>query len=191
MAGSSHVLYCIFLLTLFHIRWQDLGLFEADPLLLLYGVVLGIGSMAVSSLLCRVAIAVVGQLAPGKAPGDLKNWLAMARAGWLRHHLKTLEIVPLPLAFLLISVQIAAEEIVFRGVLINFYLPFGPAVALAASVTFFTIMQAFHMPSLQSAMFPVIGALVMGLVHGLLYLAVPVLLPLIVAHIVFFAIAVL
>ena len=55
----------------------------------------------------------------------------------------------------------------------------------------FIAVQVFNMPSWHSAMFAVLGALVIGLVHGGLYLAVPNLLPLIIAHMVTFAVSVL
>lgn len=65
----------------------------------------------------------------------------------------------------------------------------GMGVALAASVTLFVGIQVFNMPSWRAAMFPVLGALVVGVVHGALYLAVPDITPLIVAHFVLFMVA--
>jgi hypothetical protein len=62
---------------------------------------------------------------------------------------------------------------------------------LDVSVALFTAAQVFRMPSWRSAMFPALGARTLGVVDGLLFLAVPTILPLIVAHIVFFLVATL
>jgi hypothetical protein len=51
-------------------------------------------------------------------------------------------------------------------------------------------MQTLFMPTLLSSMFPAIGAIVLGSVNSLLYCAVPSLVPLIIAHTVFFLVAV-
>jgi membrane protease YdiL (CAAX protease family) len=191
LAGGTHLLFCALTMWLFGISWANTGLLNVDPLQCVYGFLLGAGLLAVSSLLCRVAISLFQALWPAAGPGDLRNWLALSRAGWLRHHLRTIEVVPLPLALSLIAVQVSAEEFFFRGVLMQYYLPCGKAVALVFPLALFTLMQVFNMPSLQSAMFPVVGAVVMGLVHGLLYLGSPSLLPLVISHLTFFGLAVL
>jgi CBS-domain-containing membrane protein len=70
--------------------------------------------------------------------------------------------------------------------LINYFRPAGAGLALGIAAFFFLLVQTFHMPSWRAALFPVIGATVLSVVHGSLFLAVPDILPLIVAHIVFF-----
>lgn len=74
---------------------------------------------------------------------------------------------------------------------LELFRPSGFAIAFTASLVLFVAMQVFFMASWRAAMFPVVGALVMGVVHGLLAWRVPHLLPLVVAHIVFFLFAVL
>lgn len=110
----------------------------------------------------------------------------------MRNHYAAARAAHWSLAGALITLQVTMEEVVFRGVMISFLQqPVGAVAAAAISGALFAVMQAFHMPTWKSAMFPVIGALVMGLVHGWLLLATGLLVPLIVAHIVFFVFAVL
>jgi hypothetical protein len=170
--------------------------------LIVLGAVVGVGEMALSAFLCRLLVAselalrarrplVQVPAASAAGPATLPAWLVMARGGWMRHHLTTLRAVPLALAVPLMAVQVGSEEIVFRGVLVSSLRPAGPAVALGASCALFVAMQTFLTPSWRTAMFPVVGAGVMGVVHGLLFWSVPLLLPLVVAHVVFFLFAVL
>ncbi len=59
------------------------------------------------------------------------------------------------------------------------------------SIFLFIYMQTLHMPSKTSAMFPVIGATVMGITHGLIYLESPSIVPLILSHLTFFIFTIL
>jgi membrane protease YdiL (CAAX protease family) len=154
-------------------------------------VALGVTEMTLSSFLCFLAIKAAMLVRLRTVPSELKDWLTMARAGWMRHHLRTIEIAPLPLTGALILLQVGSEELVFRGVMINVFQPAGAALAVGASVVLFTLMQAFQMPTWYSAMFPMVGAFVMGIVHGVLFLLVPDILPLIVAHLSFLGFAVI
>ncbi len=51
--------------------------------------------------------------------------------------------------------------------------------------------RVFIMPNFIGAMFPVVGSIVMGVVHSLLYVLEPSLLPLVVAHVTFFMLAII
>ena len=160
------------------------------PVLLVLGALLGIAEMSLSALICRLLIGVIPLVRPAGAPAHLNDWLTVARAGWMRHHMKAAGILPLPLSLALSSMNVIMEEMVFRGVIIGAFLPFGPLTAVAISTVLFAVMQAFLMPSAYAAMFPVVGALVMGVVHGLLFLAVPSVWPLVAAHMMFFFFAI-
>ncbi|HEV8561846.1 MAG TPA: CPBP family glutamic-type intramembrane protease [Actinophytocola sp.] len=204
VAGASHVVLVTILLTVSGIGPSILFTGVNRPELLLLGALLGIGQMALGSLLCRGIIEAT--LASQKKPvaagrvrtrdeedqgASLRSWLGRSRGGWIRHHLTTLKVVPLPAAIALTGIQVASEEVVFRGVAITWLRDAGPVVALTTSIVLFVVMQAFFMSSWQAAMFPLIGGVVMGVVHGLVFWAVPDLAPLIVAHVVFFFFAVL
>ena len=86
--------------------------------------------------------------------------------------------------------QIGSEEIVFRGITQNYFLSYGNVTAALISLILFVYMQTFLMPSGLSAMFPVVGAFVMGAVHSYLHMKVPFLLPLIIAHMIFFVMSI-
>lgn len=188
----AHIVFALSLVFLLDFSFTSIGLVKPSTWLLIpLGAMLGIGMMGVSSLLCRAVIEILRQLRFSNAPYEVKDWLIMVRSGWLRHHLQTLEILPIPLALLVTLGQVCGEEIVFRGAMFHYFLPHGPCVAIFISTLLFMIMQIFHMPSLLSSIFSIIGALVIGLVDGIVYLHVSNLIPLIVAHITFFAVAVL
>ncbi|MEU1158667.1 CPBP family glutamic-type intramembrane protease [Streptomyces sp. NPDC005918] len=122
---------------------------------------------------------------------SLRSWLGRSRGGWIRHHLTALKVLPLWAALGLTGVQVASEELVFRGIALTWLRDAGPAVALTTSIVLFVVMQAFFMSSWRGAMFPVVGGVVMGVVHGLVFWAVPDVVPLVVAHVVFFVFAVI
>lgn len=208
-AGVSHVALVALLLAVTGIAPSVLLDGMDRPELLLLGLALGVGELALGALLCRALIELTlsGRTAVGaarrrrtgagagtKTEGDdvsLRAWLGRSRGGWIRHHLTTLKVLPLPAAVLLTGIQVASEEIVFRGVIITWLRPAGPAIALTTSIVLFVVMQAFFMSSWKAAMFPVVGGVVMGVTHGLVFWTVPYLAPLVVAHICFFFFAVL
>ncbi|MDF0602555.1 hypothetical protein P1J78_17590 [Psychromarinibacter sp. C21-152] len=186
LVGLAHVAFGIGLVILLRIPVAELGLGPFPPVLALYGVLLGIGLSGAASLICRTAMAVAESVAPRRVPGSMEGWLTLARGGWMRHYLHNIRALPLPVAVLTIGLQIGAEEFVFRAVMVNFFLPGGALFAVLAAAALFTLIQIFQMPNALSALFPVIGALAMGLVHGALFLHVPYLWPLIIAHLTFF-----
>jgi hypothetical protein len=191
LVGTSQFAFCLLLIWINHLDLAQLGLTRVHPALILYGILLGIGEMALASFVGNVGMRVAMVLVPERVPTDLRDWLVIARGGWMQEYLRAAEIMPLPLAFLLIIQYVAIEETIFRGVLLSVFLPAGTTWALGASILLFAFYQIFNMPSWSSAMFPIIGALVVGLLHGSLFLTVPEIVPLIVAHFVFFMAALL
>ncbi|MBE1493141.1 hypothetical protein H4696_000241 [Amycolatopsis lexingtonensis] len=202
-AGLSHVLLVVLLVLVTGVG-PGVVLSGADrPDLLALGALLGVGELALGSLLCRAVIEVslaarlpartgahLGSTEDEQGTG-LRSWLGRSRGGWIRHHLVTLKVLPLPVAVLLTGTQVASEETVFRAIALTWLRDAGPAVALSTSIALFVVMQAFFMSSWQAALFPVVGGVVMGIVHGLVFWAVPAVAPLVVAHVVFFFFAVL
>lgn len=86
-----------------------------------------------------------------------------------------------------VSLYVAGEEIVFRAIVIDAAAGAGAVAAVALSLVLFVVVQAFNMPSVRAATFPIVGAVVVGLVHGVLFWQTYDVLPLIVAHVTFFA----
>jgi hypothetical protein len=191
---SSTVLQAAFLCALVPLTGVRLWPLIADrfqPALVAYGVALGVGEMALASMLCFVAIRITTARSGRSQPYELDSWLSLTRAGWMRLFFRAAEVAPLPFVVLVSTLYIGVEEVVFRGVLVTFLRGLGPAVALVLPLVVFLAAQTFRMPSRESAMFPLVGASVVGVVHGALLLAVPNVVPLVVAHLAFFAFALL
>jgi len=146
--------------------------------------------MSLGSFISNVVMRLVQLVHPVRHSSSKSSWFVAVEGGWMRSFLKTVEIVPMPFAVSAIILYIAMEEVVFRGVVINALIPWGQAAAVSISTVFFVLVQAFHMPSWRSAAFPIVSASVMGPLHGSLYVAVPDLAPLIVAHSTMFIIAI-
>ncbi|HEX9938374.1 MAG TPA: CPBP family intramembrane glutamic endopeptidase [Longimicrobium sp.] len=188
--GSQALFLAVFLLLTGVPLARAIGPLPA-PALVLMGVLLGVGEMGLAAFLSNAAVHALIRVAPGKVPPTMEGWLAAARGGWMREYLRAIEIASLPAAVVITAVYVSVEEIVFRGVLIPYLLPWGAGLAVAVSTLLFGAVQCIHTPSWAAALFPLVGALVMGTVHGLLFLAVPSIVPLVVAHLVFFFAAVL
>jgi hypothetical protein len=190
MAAAMQLAFACVLVAVLGVSVAELVPDELRLELVLLGVVLGAGEALLGSFLGTIAMRVAAKLAPQSAPADAAQWLTVGRGGWMRLFLRTAEAAPLRFGLVVMTLYIAVEEVIFRGVLISYLDEGGAAVALTLSVLAFVAVQVFSMPSWHAAIFPVVGALVVGVVHGSLYLAVPDLLPLVVAHLVLFAVAV-
>lgn len=187
----SHLVFCGLVIYCLPVSIQDLGLFNFNPVLIGYGVVLGIAEMSLSTLLCMIMIRVLQLSSPQKVPQTADAWVSLTRGGWIRHHLHTIKLLPWVAAFFIIFLQLLSEEIFFRGIIINVLKPYGYLLGSLVSIALFVYMQIFHMPSKITAMFPILGSLVMGVVHVSLYVVIPDLPPLIAAHFIFFISAIL
>lgn len=188
LIASSHVLFAIMIWYFLGLRSASVSLsYKHDALYFIYGVLLGIGCMGVSTLFCQILMQVCNVF----HYQSFDQWMILSRGGWMKHHLQSLEIFPFIISFLILAMQVGAEETIFRGILIPYFLPFGLSVALSTACILFVGMQALLTYRWQTALFPMVGATVMGVVHGLLYVRVPILWPLIIAHISFFIFSVI
>jgi hypothetical protein len=191
LIAISHVFFCLLLVMIIPIHWPVISIqWHEIPIFFLYGVLLGIGCMGLSGLFCKIAIQIIGNLS-NQHSYDLKSWLTVGRGGWIKHHLQSMEILPIYLSLTILAMQVGSEEIIFRGVIFNYFLPYGNLIAFITSLVFFILMQAFLMNRWQGAIFPMIGAAVMGFFHLIIYMRLPILWPLIVSHITFFLFAVI
>jgi hypothetical protein len=189
IGGLLQLLFCAGLVAVFGVGLTQLQSADLHAGLVALGVALGIGEAALATFVCYVGMQVALTVAPGETPASADDWMTLSRSGWMRLFFQAAEIAP-ALALGLSLMYIAVEETVFRGVIITVLRDSSPVLAVAVSTLLFTLAQTFQMPSWHSAMFPVLGAVVVGLIHGVLFLAVPSILPLIVAHFVFFVVAV-
>jgi membrane protease YdiL (CAAX protease family) len=180
-AAAAQLLFAAVLMTVLGIRLDSVIGFQ--PHLVLVGSVLGIGELALAGFVSTVVLQVAA-LASGQDATD--DWLRQGRAGWMRYFTATMSTAPPWLAAAIIALYVGVEELVFRGILITAASSYGAAVACALSTTLFVAAQAFGMPSLRAALFPVAGAAIVGPVHAILFWHVHDVLPLIAAHLVFF-----
>lgn len=180
-----HTIFCISLALAFHIDIKNV-FFNTNILDCIYGALIGIGCVGTSILLCTVGMKLIELYDADNAPKSLNDWLAVSGAGWIRHHKHTIKIFPIFISILIITLQIGSEETIFRSILIQLFAPYGIQTAFIVSTLLFILMQIFHMPNMMSAMFPIIGATVMGVIHGILYIYHPSITPLIISHLTFF-----
>lgn len=185
IVSICHVIFCIVLLLYFKIDISSIFKNTSIPSCF-YGALIGIGSVGLSILLCSVGMKLLEIIAKDKVPKTIDGWMAIANAGWIRHHKHTLKVLPVYIALIIITLQIGSEEVIFRVVLNHIFMPYGVKIAFVISTVLFIFMQILHMPSMASAMFPVLGAAVMGIIHGLIYIHNPSIVPLIISHLTFF-----
>ncbi|KTC87841.1 hypothetical protein [Legionella drozanskii] len=122
VVALCHVFFCLLLVALYKI--DLVSIFRNTTFLTcLYGILIGIGSVGVSILLCSVGMKALEMIAPEKAPKSLDGWMAVANAGWIRHHKHTIKVLPFYLALLIITLQIGSEEVIFRVVLTHIFIP--------------------------------------------------------------------
>ncbi|WP_307481233.1 CPBP family glutamic-type intramembrane protease [Microbacterium trichothecenolyticum] len=197
-AVIGHIVFVVLFFAVSGVQLGDLGL-DGPPLLLPLGALIGIGELAVAMFFCQLIVTgldrsrvpvAVGASSAGTA-NPTSSWMSASRAGWVRHHISSFQVLPVSLSITLSGAQVACEEIVFRSLLIVLFQDSGIAVSFIIPGALFVIMQVFFMPSARAAMFPVVGGAIMAVVHGILFTSVPFVWPLIVAHVVFFYIAVL
>jgi hypothetical protein len=190
IASVGQLCFCAFAITVSGVTVGSLVPDTFRPVLLLYGLALGIGEAALASFLAYATFRALDAAKSGTRR-DHQGWLAISRGGWMRFYLRTAEVAPWPVLVGLTTLYITVEELFFRGVLVGMFEPHGNVLAVVVPTIFFMLVQTFHMPSWQSALFPLVGAMVVGVIHSAMYLAVPDLTPLIVAHMTLFLITVL
>jgi membrane protease YdiL (CAAX protease family) len=160
-----------------------------QPQLLAYGALLGAGEMLLGSFLGLVAIKVSSAIPQLGNP--LMHWRVVLNSGWMRLFNTTVRLLPVPAAISLVVLYVGVEELIIRGIVFNALLPLGHISAVLLSTLVFAGYQVFNLPSWRVALFPVLGALVMGPIHGVLYLAVPDVWPLVFAHVAYFTLVAL
>lgn len=190
LASSAQLIFWGCLIVLTGVTASDGFHAPFRPIHLVYGVLLGIGEMGLSSFLCHIVVQAIMTLAPSSGPNSMQEWIMIARGGWMREYLNALDTAPLFLAMAITVLYVGVEELVFRAVLVTFAQPLGLVGAVAFSTVLFALVQTFQLPSLRAAIFPVIGACVMGVAHGVLFYSEPNVVPLVIAHCVFFFVAV-
>lgn len=148
----------------------------ASPSAWLLAAPLGVAELGLSVLLCTALVETVP---------DPRRLLAASRAGWIAQFTSARRILPGWAFVVLAGLYVAVEELVFRGVVIDLTRPLGMPIAVAASVLLFGWAQLAGMPRRADAVFAIIGAVVIGTVHGSLFWFTDDVGPLMLAHLVF------
>lgn len=158
---------------------------------ILQGVLLGIAEMAVAGLFANILMQGFLLLPQKTGSGNENSWVAESGGGWILQYRRLVKHTPVFVFVPVILCYVGTEELIFRSLLINYTLSVSGCFALLFSTAWFAAVQAFGMPSFRSALFPVSGALLMGILHGIIYLETKNSIPLIIAHSVFFAVSML
>lgn len=141
---------------------------------------LGLAELGTASTLGRVATMIATR--SNKAVARL---LSEGQGGWMRQF-RAVTRVGHPIgALLVVVIYVTGEEVVFRVVTLHLTSGLAEAGAVVVSTAVFVVVQVFGMPSLRAAMFPMVGSVVVGLIHAWLFLQTSALVPLVVAHSVF------
>lgn len=185
-AGLAQALLVVFLLWITSVDLIGLFTNHFEVRLVFLGILLGIGEMAAASLLCLIGLKIVDSFAPSDELAGRGDWITLVNSGWMAEFVKTRQLASFPVMVLIAAFYIAVEEIIFRGVLIQSLVQINSVFAFLASLFLFVLAQIGPMPSWRAALFPIIGATMVGVVHGLLFLNLPNLVPLITAHVVMF-----
>jgi hypothetical protein len=192
LAGLMQLSFVATIIALFAVQPSRILPGRPDPVLIGFGVVLGVAEAALGTQLAFLASRVADALRRGGQPLSLEAWLTVARGGWMRYYLRTAATAPFPVLALATTLYVVGEELVFRGVVLGVGVPaLGPVVAGCLSVVLFVLAQVFYTPGWRTALFPMVGALAIGVIHACLFVLVPDITPLIVAHVVMFLVAVL
>jgi membrane protease YdiL (CAAX protease family) len=182
LAGGMQVAFLLLLVAALPVRFGDLVPQHWDGWLLLLGVPLGVAEAGLGTYAAYLGSRIAQRIRPDGTPTSVEGWLAVARGGWIRYYLRTAAAFPTWLLVAATLLYVGGEELVFRGVLLGSASGLPAAAAVALSTALFAAAQVFYTPGWRTALFPVLGAGVVGVVHGCLYLAVPDLTPLILAH---------
>ncbi len=189
--AASHLMMATILLYFLGINLEQLGMHYPSFTELGYGILLGVSMAGISSIVCRFFIIVLIRMFPSSFPKDIKAWTTLAQGGWMRHHMYNFQILPIYFSVPILIMQITAEEIIFRGILINYFYSYGTLVTIMISTILFIYMQSFQMPSWTVAMFPMVGAFVSGIFFSVVYITTKGLISLIIAHCTFFLVSVI
>ena len=137
---------------------------------------LGLAELGLSVVLCAALVAVVP---------DPRRLLAGAGGGWVAQFTSARRVLPTWAFVALAASYVAAEEVVFRGIVVELTRPAGMVLSVSLSVALFGWAQVAGMPRRADAAFALVGACVVGTVHGLLFWVTGDVGPLAAAHLVF------
>ena len=181
---AAGVAQALFAAGLLYALGTDLGeIARFNPGLIVLGALLGFGELALASFVGTVVVRFDALRRSDASP----DWIAQGRGGWMGYFGATVAAAPPWFALAVVSLYVGGEELVFRGILVDAAAAAGGVTAVLLSLVLFVVVQSFNMPSVRAATFPIVGAVVVGSVHGVLFWQTYDVVPLIAAHLTFFA----
>jgi len=175
------ILPLVCICTLFILRVKPSQLVDANvrTILLSYGVLVGLGEASVGRLLCYIALSLPwfsSHLARRtrlneEAGSEVARWHTLGQKGLARFAVLTV------IAFLLAAV----EEIMLRGAMIAAAPTTSKIPTVAFCVVLSLLAQRFGNTASRNVLFSLIGTSVSAPIHGLLFLVIPDIRPLIIA----------
>jgi hypothetical protein len=178
-AGISQFLFAVSLWLLAGVPVSALTAGLAPGVLSL-ALVLGVAELGMASMLGRAA-----SMITTRSDEALSRALSEAQGGWMRQFRALVRVGRFDGALPVVVLYVTGEEIVFRVVALHLLAGAGQAWAVTISTALFVTVQLFGMAGLRAAMFPMLGAVTIGLTHAWLYLQIPAVAPLVLAHTVF------
>jgi hypothetical protein len=173
-------LLCPAALVILAVRPSQVLMATLNPLLLLYGILIGLGGAGLGEFLCYIIIRTIPALARGDSTS--MHYHTQPSGKWSSSFPCTLGVVPFPFMLALMLLFATLEETMLRAVVIAAVAQLGPMVALGCAIALSLLTQLFPRTSWRLMLFSFIGTLVAALVHGTLFLAVPDVRPLIIAQ---------
>jgi hypothetical protein len=182
IAGSMQAVFTVVALA---VTPASVRLFALDSELIwvmLLAVMLAVAEFGLGSQVVFIATRVADALsAPGRQR-SIEAWITASRGGWIRYYTRTAESMPRPVVVALTLLYVGGEEVMFRGVVLSLGDGLPVAALIIIATALFVVCQMFYTPNWRTALFPMVGAAVLGATHCLLYVEYPVLAPLVVAH---------
>jgi len=191
LAGAMQLAFVTLMVAALPVALDDLVPRDWNPVLVALGVPLGLAEAGLASYVAYIGTQVMERVGPSGTPSGIEAWLTVGRGGGVRYYLRTASVAPGWLLVVATAVYVAGEELVFRGLLLTVGADLPTVVIVPVSVALFCLAQVFYTPGWETALLPVLGAVVIGIVHASLFLVVPDVTPLIVAHAVMFLATVL
>lgn len=178
----SHGLFAMLLIFMLDISYTQLGCSLPELKYAVYGLLLGLGLAGTAMIICLFVIKAWSALSQTTE----QQMMAALPGGWLKSYAYVKLVTPAWIYLPAILLQLSCEELIFRSIFINYLLSLGYFFSIMVSALFFTGMQIFLMATLRGALFPVLGALLIGIVHGYLFLIINSIWPFIISHSIFF-----
>lgn len=104
----------------------------------------------------------------------------LAKSGWMRHFV-ALRQASLFAWVCISTLYVCGEELIYRALCLKSLAHWGAVESIVLASALFVAIQVFHMPSWRAALYPIIGASVVGPFHAWLFLHQAQITPLVVA----------